>query len=86
MAAHLVWVIRRDGWMRRVEVGFPYPQQFRIAEPLEHLVDLHPKALPDGGDLEKSVVETRLFQKRTLQKPAGVNWLPWDEPCYYCEV
>lgn len=82
MAAHLVWAIRKDGWMRRVEVGFPYPPHFRVMEP----TNLFPATAPDEHPLERDALKTRLFEKRTLQKPPGMDWLPWEEPCYYFEV
>ena len=80
MGEALVWIIRRDGWMRRVVLGTPLPEMLCVGEKGE--LSLAGAALPTSD----RPFTTRRFQRMRLETPKGVDWLPWFEPYYYREV
>lgn len=81
-----VWVVRRDGWMRRIPLALPLFREFVMNESL-------------GIAIQNRMVESetglppvsckQIFQRRfVLQtvKEIGENALPWADPHFYKEV
>jgi len=81
MGEALVWLIRRDGWMRRVVLGTPLPEMVCVNETGEITLGGSSKPAPVGP----KIIERR-FQRMRLMKPKAMDWLPWHEPYYYREV
>lgn len=80
-----VWVVRKDGWMRRLPLALPLYPEMRITEPderaiIERIKEDDPPASPENLNLCN-----RIFKLQRI-KTNGEHALPWAEPHYYSEV
>lgn len=80
-----VWVVRKDGWMRRLPLALPLQREMRINELAEETIsarlrDEDPLA-PDAG----LQLKHRIFvlQRVRANQEQG---LPWAEPHFYLEI
>ncbi|UCF48535.1 MAG: hypothetical protein JSU89_15445 [Myxococcales bacterium] len=78
------WVVRRDGWMRRLPLALPLFSELKIHEPAENAIC---QRMLDAGEAppENLNVRHRVFRLQKI-KTTGENALPWAEPHYYQEI
>ena len=78
-----VWVVRKDGWMRRIPLALPLGSEIMMHEPL--LAMIRERISDDAGPvLEHEICNLRFVLQRV--KNAGEHALPWAEPHFYKEV
>lgn len=78
-----VWAVRRDGWMRRMQLDLPLPREFHIAEKPADTFELFGGSVHAGPPPEGLQFKTLRFQ---LMEIGNSELMPWGEPCFYKEI
>lgn len=76
-----LWVVRRDGWMRRQEFAFPLDRYLQIRDPLPYVSTI--AKIDSEAEPEPVVAVTRCFALREVK---NIDCVPWGDSCFYQEV
>jgi hypothetical protein len=81
-----IWVLRKDGWMRRIPLALPLSSELMMNESFAIAIrNRMEECEPELPALSCSEIVNRRFVLQRV-KETGEHALPWAEPHFYKEV